>query len=366
MKLFEIIKALETWAPPALQESYDNAKLITGNPEMEITKALATLDCMESIVDEAIAKGCNLIIAHHPIVFSGMKSLTGANYVEQTVIKAIKNDIAIYAMHTNLDNLHYGVNQKIGQKLGLTNLKTLAPKSGLIKKLFTYAPISAAEQVRNALFSAGAGNIGNYDECSFNTEGKGTFRGNDSSNPFVGQKGERHTESEVKIEVIFEGFKQGAILNALFASHPYEEVAYEIFATENKHQQIGSGMIGELTVEMSETEFLKQVAKTFNCSTIRHTSILNRPIKKVAFCGGAGQFLLKSARSQKADVFITGDFKYHEFFDAENQILVMDIGHYESEQFTPELFLDFLQEKFPTFAVLLSEVNTNPIHYFIS
>lgn len=366
MKLSEIINVLESIAPRMLQEKYDNAQLITGNPSMHITKALATLDCIESVVDEAIHKGCNLIISHHPIVFSEIKSLTGANYIEQTVMKAIKNDIAIYAMHTNLDNIYRGVNFKIAQKLGLLNTRILLPKQGVLKKLFTYVPKHHEEEVKLALFEAGAGSIGNYSECSFSSEGNGTFNGNESSNPFVGLKGNRHTEKEVKIEVIFENYKQIDILKALFSSHPYEEVAYEIIATENFHQQIGSGLIGDFSNEMAEDDFLNRVAQVFNCRSIKHTKKLNKPIKKVALCGGAGQFLLKQARKLKADAFISADFKYHEFFDAEDDIFLLDIGHYESEQFTPELFVDFLQEKFPTFAVLLSGVKTNPVHYFIS
>lgn len=366
MKLIEIIKVLEHWAPSSLQESYDNAQLITGNPQMTITKAIATLDCIESVVDEAIEKGCNLIIAHHPIVFSGLKSLTGKNYIERTVIKAIKNDIAIYAIHTNLDNVSTGVNAMIGKKLGLNNLQTLAPKIGLIKMLVTYVPKDHQEKVRTALFEAGAGNIGLYEECSFNTDGIGTFKAKSGAQPFSGEIGIRKEEQEVKLEIIFESYKLSSVLSALHNSHPYEEVAYEVLSLDNQHQNIGSGMIGTLSEAMSEKDFLAHVAKVMNCKVIRHTALLNKDVKRIAYCGGAGQFLLKNAIAAKADVFITGDFKYHEFFDAEQSIVILDIGHFESEQYTSELIIDYLHEIFPTFAVLLSEVKTNPVHYFIS
>lgn len=363
MKLSEITSYIDSIAPPAYQESYDNAGLIVGDPSMEITSALICLDSTEEVIDEAIANGCNLVIAHHPIVFGGLKKFNGKNYVERVVMKAIKNDIAIYAAHTNLDNVTGGVNSKIAEKLGLINTRILAPKKGLLRKLVTFCPIDQADKVRQAIFNAGAGNIGNYDECSFNTEGTGTFRGGDDTTPYVGNKGEQHHEKEVKIETIYPAVNERAILKALFATHPYEEVAYDIYPLENELQQVGSGMIGELENPMDEMEFLAMVKANFKAECIRYTQLMEKPVKTVAFCGGAGSFLLRDAMSQKADVFITGDYKYHQFFDAENRIVIADIGHYESEQYTSELFRDILNKKFPNFATRLSDVNTNPIYY---
>lgn len=366
MKLTEIIAQLDRWAPSAYQESYDNARLICGNPNAEIEKALCTLDCTEQVVDEAIEKACQLVIAHHPIVFGGLKSLTGKNYVERTVIKAIKNDIAIYAIHTNLDSVWTGVNRKIGEQLGLSDLRILNPKKGLLQKLYTFAPKADVARVRQALFDAGAGHIGDYDHCSFNTDGTGTFRGAENTNPHVGEPGEEHHEPEERIEVIFPVHISDKVVRALISAHPYEEVAYDIVALENEHPRVGSGMIGTLAESMPEADFMKHVGERMKAPVIRHTPLRDRPVKTVAFCGGAGRFLLNNAMAQKADVFITGDFKYHDFFDADGRIVVMDIGHFESEQFTPELIKQFLAEKIPTFAVLLSEVKTNPVHYFIS
>jgi dinuclear metal center YbgI/SA1388 family protein len=363
MNVSEAIKEIESFAPLAYQESYDNAGLIVGSPTMTVTGILICLDTLEVIIDEAIQKKCNLIIAHHPIVFSGLKKITGKNYVERVIIKAIKNDIAIYAAHTNLDNIHLGVNKMIGEKLGLQNLKILSPKKQLLKKLHTYAPNEFIQQIQKALFEAGAGNIGNYNECSFLMEGIGTFKGNEQSNPFLGKKGIQSREKETKLEVIFPAHLEQKILQALNSSHPYEEVAYEVILLDNYHQNIGSGMVGTLSQEMEEIEFLYFLKEKMQTKCIRHTQLLGKKIKTIAFCGGAGSFLLPQAKSINADIFITGDYKYHEFFDAEKQIIIADIGHFESEQFTLQLFHTILKEKFPTFALHLTEITTNPVNY---
>ncbi|MEX2597716.1 MAG: Nif3-like dinuclear metal center hexameric protein [Salibacteraceae bacterium] len=366
MLLKELIKALEELAPPSYQESYDNAGLICGNVNEDVKSVLCTLDCTEAVVEEAIQKGCNIIIAHHPIVFKALKQLTGKNYIERTIIKAIKNDIVIYAIHTNLDNVIHGVNAKIGQVLGLSNLEILKPKKEILKKLITFVPKTDVEPVRSALFYAGAGNIGHYDHCSFNVSGHGTFRGGEQANPYKGKVGNDHIEEEIKIEVIFPAQIQGKVLSGLIKAHPYEEVAYDIISLENQYEQVGSGMIGTFDKPQQVNAFLQLVATRLNCSVIRHTKKVADPIKKVAFCGGSGSFLLSDAIQQQADVFITSDYKYHDFFDAEDRIMILDVGHFESEQFTPNLIKEYLEGKFSTFAVLLSEVQTNPVHYFIS
>ena len=363
-QLANIIAQLESLAPLPYQESYDNSGLITGSPDMKITGALICLDSTEGIIEEAIQNGCNLVIAHHPIIFSGLKKLNGKNYVERTIIKAIKNDVAIYAIHTNLDNVRNGVNMAIGQRLGLRNTKILSPKSGLLKKLVTYCPENDSDKIKTALFAAGAGSIGNYDECSFGSKGTGTFRGNENTNPFVGKKGERHYEPEERIEVIFEMPLQKAILNALRSSHPYEEIAFDIYSIDNQNQNIGSGLIGALENPMDLKDFLKFLKIQLQAGCIRFTTSQIKQISKVALCGGSGSFLLQDAIRAGADAFVTADFKYHQFFDAEERIVIADIGHYESEQFTKELIYNFLNRKFTTFALRLSELNTNPINYF--
>lgn len=364
MLIKDVISELEKFAPLAYQESYDNCGLIVGNKETTVTGVLLSLDCVESVVEEAIQLKCNLVIAHHPIIFGGLKRLNGNNYVERTVIKAIQNNIAIYAAHTNFDNVKEGVNAKIAEKLGLKNIKILAPKKQLLKKLVTYVPASHQEKVRTSLFEAGAGNIGNYDSCSFNIAGTGTYRGNENSNPVIGEKGKLSTEPETRIEVIFEAVNESAILRNLLANHPYEEVAFDVYPLDNSYQNVGSGMTGEFEKPIPETDFLNLVKKTFNLKVVKHTSLLNKPIKKVAFCGGSGSFLIKNAINSGSDAYISSDIKYHEFFDAESRILIADTGHFENEQFTPEIFYTLIQKKFTTFATYLSKVNTNPVNYF--
>jgi dinuclear metal center YbgI/SA1388 family protein len=365
MKIKDVIAVLETLAPPFLQEGYDNAGLITGDENAACTGILVSLDATTAVVDEARGKGCNLIVSHHPIIFSGLKRITGKNYVQKAVIKAIKNDIALYAIHTNLDNIVNGVNGKIADLLELKNFSILAPKANQMKKLYTFVPVSNADKVRQSIFDAGGGHIGNYEECSFNAEGYGTFKGALDTNPYAGKPGELHRENEMKIEVIFPAWLEGNILKNLLAAHPYEEVAYDIISLDNRLSSIGSGIIGELKEPLDELAFLETLKIKFKLKVIKHTGLLNKQISKVALCGGAGSFLISSSLAAGADIFITSDIKYHEFFDANDKMVVADIGHYESEQFTINLLQEFLEQKFPTFAVLKTAVNTNPVRYFL-
>jgi dinuclear metal center YbgI/SA1388 family protein len=364
MKISQVIEILESIAPPTLQEPYDNCGLLTGHPSSPCTGILCCLDATEEVIDEAILNNCGLVIAHHPIIFGGLKKINGSNYVERTIIKAIKNEIAIYAIHTNLDNIDTGVNKKIGDILGLQGSRVLAPKGETLSKLFTFVPIAHAAQLRQALFDAGGGQIGNYSECSFNTEGMGTFKAGSGSEPFVGKRGELHTENEMRIELVFPSALQGRILSALRNAHPYEEVAFDIVTLTNPHPGIGSGMIGQLPEAVDEETILTKVKRSFGAPVIRHTALIGRPIKTVAVCGGAGSFLIAKALSAGVDLYLTADIKYHEFFDADGRMLLCDIGHYESEQFTIDLLTGILAEKFPTFAVRKTSVITNPVHYF--
>jgi dinuclear metal center YbgI/SA1388 family protein len=365
MLIKDIIAAIETEAPVVYQESYDNCGLQVGNADGEVTGILISLDVTEAIVDEAMVRGCNMIVAHHPLIFSGLKSITGRNYVERVVLKAIKNDISIYAAHTNMDNMYAGVNAMIAEKLGLKDTTILQPKTDTLSKLYTYAPANVADKVRDALFAAGAGHISNYRECSFNTPGRGTFRAQPGTNPAIGEAGgEREWVDEVKIEVIVEKHAEGRVLRALFDNHIYEEVAYELMPLHNPNQRIGAGLVGNIGERMEENAFLAFLKKQMKTDCIRHTGLKGVPIKRVAVCGGSGSFLLKDAIRAKADIFITGDFKYHQFFDAGGKIVIADIGHYESEQYTVEIFKRILNEKFPTFAVLLANSNTNPVKYY--
>ncbi len=363
MKIKDVTNYIEELAPLAYAEDFDNVGLLVGNYQTKVKGVLVTLDTLEETVDEAIAKNCNLIISFHPIIFSGLKKLNGNSYVEKAVLKAIKNDIAIYATHTALDNSNKGVSAKICEVLGLQNTKVLIPKKGIVKKLTTYIPKDYLEKVRQALFEAKAGNIGNYDHCSFTNIGEGTFKGNENSNPVLGKKGELQKEEEIQLTITFEQKNEATILEALFENHPYEEVAYQITTTENVHQNIGMGMIGELEKPLEEKDFLVYLKKTMQTDCVRYSNLLHKKIHRVAVLGGSGSFAISNAIKEKADAYVSADFKYHDFFKAENKILLADIGHYESEQFTKRLLVDYLTKKFSNFAIVLSEKSTNPIYY---
>jgi len=364
MKLSALLPILEEMAPLAYAEDFDNVGLLVGDKNQEISGILVCHDALEQVIEEAIAKKCNLVVCFHPILFSGLKKITGKNYVERAIIKAIKNDIAIYAVHTALDNHHNGVNKIFCQALGLINTKILIPKENFIKKLVTYTIPENAEKLRNALFDAGAGKIGNYEDCSFNSQGIGTYMGNENSNPEIGERFEFVENTEIKIEVTFEKHLETKILKALFTHHVYEEVAYEIYQLTNKHQNIGLGMVGELPKSLSETDFLSLVKEKTQTGGIRHSAFLNKSIQKVAVLGGSGSFAINAAIASGADAFLTADLKYHQFYEAENRLLLADVGHFESERFTKNYIVDYLKEKITNFAIILSEENTNPVQYF--
>ncbi len=363
MILQEVISYLEEFAPSHYAEDFDNVGLLVGDSQQEVTGILVSLDCLEASIDEALAKKCNCIVAFHPIIFKGLKKLTGKDYVQRTVIKAIQHNIAIFAIHTALDNHPKGVNYQIAKKLGLKNTSILLPKSQTIQKLTTYVPTENAISLKNELFKAGAGNIGNYSNCSFTLEGEGTFLGNEDSNPQVGEKGKLHHEKETQINITYDAHLKHKVLSALHQHHPYEEVAYEVETLDNINQDRGIGMLGNLNQEFTENEFIQLLKDTFGTPCIRHSKFLGKPIQKVAVLGGSGAFAIANAKAAKADAYVTADLKYHDFYQAENKILLADVGHYESEQHTKALLYALLTEKFPNFAIVLSEINTNPIQY---
>ena len=363
MNVKSICDLIEEVAPLSLQESYDNAGLLVGDSEMEVTSVLVCIDITDDVISEAIRKNCNLIISHHPLIFSGLKRLTGQNEVQRCVSRAIKNDIAIYAAHTNLDNVLIGVSGKMAEKIGLKNVQILQPKQNALLKLVTFVPQLHSYRVRQAMFEAGAGQIGNYDECSFNSEGTGTFRANENAQPFVGKIDELHSEVETRIEVILPDYLQEEVITALIMSHPYEEPAFDLIPLKNDWNQVGAGIVGELEVPEDELTFLNRIKSIFNVSTIKHTDLFGKKLKRVALCGGSGSSFVHDAILSQADIYISSDFKYHEFFDAQNSILIADIGHFESEQFTKDIFYEIITKKIPTFAVQISDSKTNPINY---
>ena len=365
MKIKDVLTEIENYAPLSLQESYDNAGIQVGDVNQSLTGILLCLDVTEEVIDEAIELDCNLIISHHPLIFKGIKSLSGSSYVERAVIKSCKHNLVVYAAHTNLDNAFGGVNFKIASKLGLQNVRILSPQKNALLKLVTFVPLAQAEQVRNALFNAGAGHIGNYDSCSYNIEGEGTFRAGTEATPFCGEVGEMHSETEVRIETILPIYKKGVVLRALFLSHPYEEPAYDLYPLENTWQKAGSGVVGELPAEENEKSFLLRLKEIFHVNCIKHSGLSGRKVREIAICGGSGAFLIPEAIRYGADVFITGEAKYNDYYDVEDKILLAVIGHYESENCTKEIFYELITKKIPNFAVHFSNVNVNPINYLI-
>jgi dinuclear metal center YbgI/SA1388 family protein len=363
MTIRDISQFIEEYSPLNYQESYDNAGLIIGNPDSEVNGVLLCIDVTEKVIEEAIAKNCNLIISHHPLIFHGLKKLSGNSFVERAIVKAIENRIAIYSAHTNMDVASEGVNKHIANKLGLGDIEYLRPLKDNLLKVITYVPVAYAENVREAMFNAGAGNIGNYDRCSFNSIGEGTFRGNEKSKPFVGEPLKTHTENEVRIETICPRHLLSKVLSALQKAHPYEEPAFDIYALENIYSRAGLGIIGNLDKPINTLEFLQNLKKIFQVPVIKHTILLKDQVQRIAFCGGAGIEVLNDAIKAKADLLITADVKYHQYFEADDHIVIVDIGHYESEQYTKEIFYNILIKKFPNFAIHFSEINTNPVNY---
>jgi dinuclear metal center YbgI/SA1388 family protein len=362
----DVIHAIESFAPLSYQESYDNSGLQAGDPQTAVSGVLFSLDITEAVVEEARRRNCNMIVAHHPVIFGGLKRLTGGTSVERVIMLALRHGIVLYAAHTNLDNMRHGVNAVFANKLGLEHQRILQPMDGSLSKLYTYIPRNHFEKVRQALFDAGAGSIGKYSECSFALEGTGTFRPAADADPHIGSAGgARESVPEDRLEVLVPRHLERKVLQALFGSHPYEEVAFELIRLQNANQELGAGMIGELPQPMEPLAFLRHLKERMGAGCIRHTELLPRQVRRIAICGGSGSFLLKQALAAGADVFVTADYKYHQFFDAEGQIVIADIGHWESEQYTVELLRDIIAEKNPTFALLLSETKSNPVNYFI-
>jgi len=363
MKIKELLFSIEQLAPLALQEVYDNSGVQVGDINREVKAILLCIDVTENVVDEAIRLGCNLIISHHPLAFRAFKSLTGRNYVERCMIKACKHDIVIYAAHTNLDNATGGVNYELAKRLNLQQVRILAPKEKSLMKLVTFVPSSHAESVRASLFGAGAGNIGNYDSCSYNLSGEGTFRAGNGTNPYVGEKGQLHVEPEIRIEVILPAFRQKEIVSALLAVHPYEEPAYDFYSLENKWSQSGSGITGVLPEPMEEEDFLYYLKDALKLNMIQHSAYRGTMIRDVAICGGQGAFLIPQAIGYGADVFITGEAKYNDFYDVEDKILLATVGHYESEVCTKDIFFNILSEQHVGLELIRSQFDINPVKY---
>lgn len=360
VRIKDIIKMIEFHAPSYLQEDYDNSGIIIGNIENDVSSVLICLDINEKVIDYAIEKRIDLIISHHPVIFRPLKKINGYSLTETLVLKAIRNDINIYSAHTNIDNSAI-LREKIAQILEIKKYKPLVPYESLYSKLVWFTPSSETARVKSAVFAAGAGHIGNYDSCSYNVDGYGTFRALEGACPFVGEIGQVHQENEVRTEVIFPKFLKNQIIEALDESHPYEEVAYDIYSIDNKLNEFGYGLIGNLDVEINLYEYLLKIKNTLCIQIIRHNAEnIHKKIKTIAYCGGSGASFINNAINQKADLIITSDIKYHEFFDFKEMIAIADIGHYESEKMIIDIFFDILKNN-NTFAVQKIDFETNPI-----
>ncbi len=362
----DITNYLEQWAPLCYQEDYDNSGLLIGTSDAVVTGVLICLDVTEDVMNEAIREGCNLIIAHHPIIFTKIKQITTATHTGRSIMQAIKHNIAIYAIHTNLDNIAEGINGCMAGRLNLQKQCILEPKTHTFQKLAVYVPLAYVDIVRDALHEAGAGHIGNYTRCSFMTAGIGTFQPNDMAHPTIGQKDILEQVNEYKLEVIYPNYLSKHIITALQKAHPYEEVAYLIQPLENKDNQVGGGMIGELKEPLDIHSFLSYLKDKMHLKHIRHSVPSNNNIKRVALCGGAGISLLPEAIKNGADAFITADVKYHNFLDAAEKLLLVDVGHYESEVSMRELLYNKLLQEYKNILLLISKSNTNPVCYFSS
>ena len=362
MKVKEITDAIESMAPLHLQESWDNAGMQVGNPNSEVTGILLCTDVREETVDEAIERGFNMIISHHPLLFRGLKKIVGRTYQERVVAKAIKHDITIYCAHTNMDSARGGVNFKMAEKLGLKNVSVLDPQQGTLLKVVVFVPMSHVTQVETAMCDAGAGHLGDYDNCSYKLEGIGQYRPLEGAHPVAGEVAELHSEPETRIEVLVNKALCGRVVAAMLKAHPYEEPAFDIIALENEDSYSGLGVIGDIEPQDAKA-FLERVKTAFEVVTLRYSGDLDRRVSRIAMCGGAGAEFIGKALALGADVYITGDMKYHEFQGNEDRIIIADIGHYESEHYTKEIFYDVIQKKNPNFAVDFAKSEKNQVKY---
>lgn len=362
IQIKEILGHLDTLAPFKYTESFDNTGLLIGDSNQSVTKALICLDVTDQVIDQAIAEGYDLIIAFHPLIFKGLKSIGTQDRVGRCVTRLIRHDIALIAIHTNLDKSMQGVNQMISQKIGLDAMRFLMPEQTM-SKLVTYVPHAHVDVVRESLIQAGAGQIGEYGGCSFSSLGEGTFIPSKNSNPYVGEKEKMHREAEARLEMLVPHHLKSKAVQSLLAAHPYEEVAYDLYPVEVGGSIAGMGMVGELAKPMSPKAFLSHLQTVFGTPNIRY-SAYNKQIQTVAVLGGSGAFALGAAMGCGADALVTADLKYHDFFIPQEQLMLIDIGHFESEQFTLQILKDYLSKKIINFAFDLTSVNTNPVCYF--
>lgn len=359
-----LLACIEQWAPFSWQESYDNAGLILGDPDRNVTEALVCFDVTPEVVDEAVRIGAGLIVSHHPAIFKGIKRINPASRLGYMIKQSLCHDIAWCALHTNLDNTLNGVNSYLCEQLGLKDVQPLAPLQDIYGKLQVYVPEAYAEKLRQALAEAGCGAGARYDACSYSSRGEGRFRAGSQAHPFSGQIGELHCEAECKIECLYPLHKTRQVLDVLRTNHPYEEPAFDLLPLRNEATGQGAGAIGNLQESMQETELLDKLKELTGTHCIRHSGFRGRKIRRIALCGGSGGSFIGNACARQADAYITGDLKYHDFADAGSGTWLVDIGHFESEKFAMELIFRFIRKNFPNFAVSISEQARNPVSFY--
>lgn len=366
--LNDIIAPIEAAAPRAWQENWDNAgwQVCPADPKTaECTGALLTLDITEAVVGEAAREGFNLIVSHHPLLFKGLKRITGSTPQERNVTEAIRHGIAIYSAHTNMDSAPGGVNFRLAEMLGLTNIEVLIPREGDLVKLVFYTPAAEADRVRQAVLEAGAGHIGNYDSCSYNNEGFGTFRAvSDACRPYVGSIGEMHREPEVRTETVVPRYLLSRVIDTLIKAHPYEEPAYDIIPLELPNRGAGLGCVGDLSEALPTAAFLQRIATTLNLPYLRHSEIATGTVRRVAVCGGSGAEFIPSAIAAGAQLYLTADLKYHDFQRGGETITLVDGGHFETEHQLMDVFYELISKKIPNFAVRRAATPSNAVSYF--
>lgn len=365
----ELIKYLEDWAPPGAAWEKDNVGLLVGSGDEKIENIFLSLELTGEVLEQALKKNCNFIFTHHPLIFNPVKNLdVNKNPNSKLIYKLIKNDINLFSAHTNLDFTKDGVSFTLAKKLKLNKITFLKNEESNQFKVVVFLPETNLDEVASAMFNQGAGIIGEYNNCSFRTNGIGTFKGSANSNPFIGKKENFEKANEVRLEVLVDSWKLNKVINAMLKSHPYEEPAYDIYPLRNKNVNYGAGAIGELDNEMNVNEFLKHVEKSLLLSNFRFVNGNKRRIKKVAVCGGSGSELLNDAISKNADVFITADIKYHTFHDAKNKILLIDAGHYETEvvilKIVEEKIKKLIKEKKENIKVYKYSSSTNPVKFY--
>ncbi len=365
----QIFDWIEEWADPALAEDWDHIGNLVGSPADSVSRVLVTLDVTDEVIAEAIDENVNLIVAHHPLFRDPIPYLRSDLFSSSRVYRLIQKGISLYAAHTNLDAAPGGINDVLADLLGLRDVEILFPTyEENLYKIVVFVPLGHEERVREAISARGGGWIGNYSDCTFQTEGVGTFRPLEGTKPFIGETGELERVRETRIETIAPQKKLSDLLKNMIAAHPYEEVAYDIYPLKNTGTKAGLGRIGRLPESLALADFARKVKDSLGLGMVRITGDPQRSVSKIALCGGGGMSLLEQAIKCDADLYLTGDIRHHGALDAlDRGIALVDGGHYGTERVIVPVLADYLQKKAKEagegLTVLVSQINTDPFSY---